>query len=129
MIKDPDLRTPAEICRELEIYRSTFWRWRTIPGFPEPLKKNKMQMVFRLSEVKSFLTDQKIMDAAVDAYQANAAERVSGSGVQASLRDYFAVKAMQGICAHDDNWGCDIDGIAERSYAMADAMLAARVKP
>ncbi|MNH24604.1 hypothetical protein D3C79_845490 [compost metagenome] len=129
MTKDPDLRTPAEICRELEISRSTFWRWRSIPGFPEPIKKNKMQMIFRLSEVKNFLTDQKIMDAAVEAFQRITAERVACSNSQASLRDYFAVRAMQGICAHDDNWGCDIDDIAEQSYAVADAMLRARVRP
>ena len=45
------------------------------------------------------------------------------------MRDYFAVRAMQGICAHDDNWGCDVKAIAEQSYELADAMLAARVKP
>lgn len=43
-----------------------------------------------------------------------------------TLRDYFAGKAMQGICAHPDTWGCRIPEIAEKAYAMADAMLAAR---
>lgn len=129
MTKDPDLRTPVEICRELEIARSTFWRWRNTPGFPEPIKKNKMQMIFRLSEVKNFLADQRIMDTAVSAYRSIDGDRVDGSSSQASLRDYFAVRAMQGICAHDDNWGCDVKAIAEQSYELADAMLAARVKP
>ncbi|MFY2995903.1 hypothetical protein ACOTH8_21510 [Achromobacter xylosoxidans] len=43
-----------------------------------------------------------------------------------TLRDDFAGKAMQGICAHPDTWGCLIPEIAEKAYAMADAMLAAR---
>jgi len=42
------------------------------------------------------------------------------------LRDYFAAKAMQGICAHHDTWGLVVDEIASQSYAMADAMLKAR---
>jgi len=57
-----------------------------------------------------------------------------------TLRDYFAAKAMQGVCASDDH--CDEDGetfiyedgyfsdVATHAYAMADAMLKAReVKP
>lgn len=43
-----------------------------------------------------------------------------------TLRDYFAAKSMQGICAHPDCWGLlDIE-IAHRAYTMADAMLKAR---
>jgi hypothetical protein len=44
------------------------------------------------------------------------------------LRDYFAAKAMQGICAHPDNCGLQICEIALRAYGMADAMLAEREK-
>jgi hypothetical protein len=44
-----------------------------------------------------------------------------------SLRDYFAAKAMQGICAHSDTWGLiSNEKIAAASYELADAMLAAR---
>lgn len=43
-----------------------------------------------------------------------------------SLRDYFASKAMAGICAHPDTWGLLAKGIAESAYELADAMLAAR---
>lgn len=43
-----------------------------------------------------------------------------------TLRDYFAAKAMQGICAHPDTWGLNIAGIAKASYEMTDAMLDAR---
>jgi hypothetical protein len=43
-----------------------------------------------------------------------------------TLRDYFAAKAMQGICAHPDTWGNPIPQIAELSYEMADAMIRAR---
>jgi len=39
-----------------------------------------------------------------------------------SLRDYFAAKAMQGMCARV-NWS-DAD-VAARAYSMADAMLKA----
>lgn len=45
-----------------------------------------------------------------------------------SLRDYFAAKAMQGICAHHDTWGEQIEGIAVQAYRIADAMLAERSK-
>ena len=44
-----------------------------------------------------------------------------------SLRDYFAAKAMQGICSHADTWGLiSNEKIAAASYDLADAMLAAR---
>lgn len=43
-----------------------------------------------------------------------------------TLRDYFAAKAMQGMCAHPDTWGLDRVGIAAKSYQIADEMLAAR---
>lgn len=43
-----------------------------------------------------------------------------------SLRDYFAARAMSGICAHVDTWGYDVDGIAAKAYKLADAMLKAR---
>ncbi|VBB10660.1 hypothetical protein [Burkholderia stabilis] len=43
-----------------------------------------------------------------------------------SLRDYFAAKAMQGICAHPDTWGLSTPQIADRAYLIADAMLRAR---
>lgn len=44
-----------------------------------------------------------------------------------TLRDYFAAKVMQGICAHSDTWGLpSADKIAKVSYELADAMLRAR---
>ncbi len=42
-----------------------------------------------------------------------------------TLRDYFAAKAMQGLASRLDNDQA-YDGYAAWSYAMADAMLAAR---
>ena len=56
-----------------------------------------------------------------------------------NLRDYFAAKAMNGYLANawqakeldetGDSSGEQMRIVAEISYAMADAMLAARVKP
>jgi hypothetical protein len=47
-----------------------------------------------------------------------------------TLRDYFAAKAMQGICAGRDEAGTLVhhgyEWIASESYAIADAMLKAR---
>ncbi|MCS3467125.1 hypothetical protein M2401_000846 [Pseudomonas sp. JUb42] len=47
-----------------------------------------------------------------------------------TLRDYFAAKAMQGFAASpsmiDSNDSRAISYVADASYAMADAMLAAR---
>jgi len=44
-----------------------------------------------------------------------------------TMRDYFAAKALQGLCSHHDTWGlCTEEKIAETAYALADAMLAAR---
>jgi hypothetical protein len=43
-----------------------------------------------------------------------------------TLRDYFAAKAMAGICSHRDTWGCGIEEIATRAYEVADHMLKAR---
>ncbi|KVR93952.1 hypothetical protein [Burkholderia vietnamiensis] len=42
------------------------------------------------------------------------------------LRDYFAAKAMQGICANPDIAGWDFDAVVFRAYGIADAMLRAR---
>ena len=41
-----------------------------------------------------------------------------------TLRDYFAAKAMQSMCAETP--AKDFDHCASRSYKMADAMLEAR---
>lgn len=43
-----------------------------------------------------------------------------------SLRDYFAAKAMNGMCAHVDTWGMTVPQIAKRAYDLADEMLRAR---
>jgi hypothetical protein len=44
-----------------------------------------------------------------------------------SLLDFFAAKALQGICAHADSWGLGtVDQIAEQAYLIAGAMLRAR---
>lgn len=43
-----------------------------------------------------------------------------------TLRDYFAAKAMQGICAHPDTWGLGGIALAVKSYEIADEMLRAR---
>ncbi|MGC0013786.1 hypothetical protein ACPRR8_24025 [Enterobacter hormaechei] len=55
-----------------------------------------------------------------------------------TLRDYFAGKALQGLCANSggpfqannmSGWAivnCDLDDIATESYRLADAMLRAR---
>ncbi len=44
-----------------------------------------------------------------------------------TLRDYFANSAMQGICAHPTGFGiATADGVAKRSYEIADAMLKQR---
>ena len=41
-----------------------------------------------------------------------------------SLRDYFAAKAMQGLCAHPEMGHSPYVKIAEAAYHQADAMLA-----
>jgi hypothetical protein len=46
-----------------------------------------------------------------------------------SLRDYFAAKALQGICAHQETWGLQMQQIAESAYEAADAMLVAGSQP
>ena len=45
-----------------------------------------------------------------------------------SLRDYFAAKAMQGLCAHPESPDWDESDIAKSAYDQADAMLKARAK-
>ncbi len=45
-----------------------------------------------------------------------------------TIRDYFAAAAMQGMMAHTGSYGTNNGpgDIAERSWQIADAMLAAR---
>lgn len=50
----------------------------------------------------------------------------SESGMK--LRDYFAAKALQGICSHRDTWGLLDAEIARRAYSIADDMMKAREK-
>ena len=45
-----------------------------------------------------------------------------------TLRDYFAAKAMQGLCAHPESPDWDESDIAKSAYDQADAMLKARAK-
>jgi hypothetical protein len=52
--------------------------------------------------------------------------RQQGAYEGMTLRDYFAAKAMQGICAHPETLGLTMPSVATRSYEMADAMLKAR---
>ena len=44
-----------------------------------------------------------------------------------SMRDAFAIAAMQGICAHADTWGLgSSEQVAIKAYVLADEMLEAR---
>jgi hypothetical protein len=43
-----------------------------------------------------------------------------------TLRDYFAAKAMQGICASDPSIAMTNARIAAEAYDLADAMMKAR---
>lgn len=45
-----------------------------------------------------------------------------------TLRDYFAAKAMQGYCAHEDSINSHFDSLASDAYELADAMLEERAK-
>lgn len=47
------------------------------------------------------------------------------------LRDYFAARAMQGLCAYTGSLSLANvpDEIARRAWQIADAMLVARLKP
>lgn len=66
------------------------------------------------------ITDSEERDRA---YLKGRAEAVGG----ATLRDYFAAKAMQGFLARYGTWTDeDFSGEAAGAYRVADAMLAAR---
>ncbi|WP_233596516.1 hypothetical protein [Citrobacter koseri] len=54
-------------------------------------------------------------------YIAESAKALSGM----TLRDYFAAKFMQGVCANPEKL-YDDEPLAKEAYAMADAMLKAR---
>lgn len=43
-----------------------------------------------------------------------------------NLRDYFAASALQGMCAHTDTWGLSVEGLAQKAYILADAMIEER---
>jgi small ligand-binding sensory domain FIST len=45
-----------------------------------------------------------------------------------TLRDYFAAKALQGMCAADGEFSQVAARLAEWAYEYADAMLAERAK-
>ena len=47
-----------------------------------------------------------------------------------TLRDQFAMSALQGLCANEQckpfSFSCDVVGTAKLAYKMADAMMEAR---
>lgn len=45
-----------------------------------------------------------------------------------TLRDYFAAKALEGICARNDTWGLSVEQLADKAFVLSDAMLKARNK-
>jgi hypothetical protein len=45
-----------------------------------------------------------------------------------TLRDYFAAKALQGICASGPSASWPNDHLAAKAYNLADAMLKARAQ-
>ena len=55
---------------------------------------------------------------------ANDLQRGSWDGM--SLRDWFAGKAMQGLCGNGDFDADTVQNIAKAAYFIADAMIAAR---
>jgi hypothetical protein len=46
-----------------------------------------------------------------------------------TLRDYFAARALQGLCADPNTADATRENLVAECYELADAMLAARVKP
>lgn len=63
-------------------------------------------------------------DNGMPAFPGTAANYVYDGCAGMTLRQYAAIKAMQGICAHPDTWGLQIHEIASRSYEIADAVIA-----
>ena len=63
----------------------------------------------------------------------NSAGQCADIFIGMTLRDYFAAKAMQGICASKDEAGVLLqhghEWIAQEAYRIADAMLKEREKP
>lgn len=51
-------------------------------------------------------------------------EDFGGRGL--TVRDYFAAKALAGICSNPDTWGLAAPEIVKQSFLIADAMLRAR---
>lgn len=56
----------------------------------------------------------------------NELEEKTVSGAWVSLRDYFAAKALQGICSSGPDRSWTDDMLACEAYRLADAMLKAR---
>jgi hypothetical protein len=79
--------------------------------------------------MRRFYEDHQMSNANTGGPAFPAGERFEGvDGWQTepgmTLRDYFAAKAMQAVIARGDD--TNRPGMAEWSYAMADAMLKAR---
>lgn len=53
-------------------------------------------------------------------------EELSVTTDDLTIRDYFAAKAMAGICSNPDTWGLAVPEIIKQSFLIADAMLRAR---
>jgi hypothetical protein len=64
--------------------------------------------------------------AAIKLKVPNSGDEELDTMIRASLRNDFAAKAMQGICANSDLGGWSPSIIAREAYAVADAMMKAR---
>ena len=50
------LVTIADVCRQLKIGRTTFYRLACLPGFPSALRGGSRVVRYRMSEILDFLT-------------------------------------------------------------------------
>lgn len=64
------------------------------------------------------------IDGFFPAFPVTAGQQVYAAGM--TLRDWFAGKALVGICANPDWLPTDVASVAQDAYAHADAMIAAR---
>jgi hypothetical protein len=80
----------------------------------------------------------EVLENVAESQQEALAEEIATIARGMSLRDYFAAKALQGLCANPggpfqanalNGWGyvnCTGEDIAATAYTMADSMLKAR---
>lgn len=97
--------------------------WANIGEYLKELVPIKLsEVISNISEKKTEVETVTISKEDYDRFKELESEQMS----ECSLRDYFAAKVVNGLCAGESEWVTDTSHLVSTSYRIADEMLKQR---